>query len=574
MLKSLHIHNFALIEDLNIEFKDGFNVFTGETGAGKSIFIDAMGIVLGGRASLDYLPTAAESYWLQAIFDVEKNIEALKLLEDYDLEPEDGCIFIRRKVLRSGKSTALINGCQIPVSFLQKLGETLLDIHGQHENQRLLKASEPLMLLSVFGNEKLESLFLNYNASYKEYIELKNRIQELEEKNSERERILDRLKWEINEIEVARLVPGEEDELEEKVKKLTNLNKIMNAVASSYELFMGLEEGTSGILDSASLVQKKLTSAADFDVKLAELAEHMGSIWIMLDEVRHELKAYLEENTFEPELLEEYQERLDLIYRLKKKYGSSIKEVMAYYNGAIEEAEELSLLEMKIAETQKLLDKKTVELWQLAEEISVVRTELAKEFAVKITDNLRELAMPESLFLVKMRRKTQLSATGIDEAVFYFTANRGQGAKQLAKIASGGELSRIALAIKSVLSNRSGVHTMVFDEIDTGVGGVTARKMAEKIARIANFKQVLCVTHLAQIAVFADAHFCIEKQTEKKRTLTKIRPLESAEKVHEIVRMTGGSNDNFAAAEQYALELLKEAQRSKSVFSEKARSFV
>lgn len=563
MLKSLHVHNFALIADTRIELEPGFNVFSGETGAGKSILIDALSIVLGSRASAEYIRDGEDHYWIQAVFDISGLQAILPMLHEYGVEAEEDLLFLRRKVLKSGKSVTMVNGIQVPLSLLQKLSEQLIDIHGQHENQRLLKVGEPLNLVDLYGSVDIDDLLRDYKSNYSEYLRISQELDNLNSQNSDREKISERLEWEINEIESAKLFAGEEESLQETAKKLTNSTKIMSAASASYDLLNGNENGIPGVLDSLSEARDKLSSVLVYDKGLENFYSVFDNAWLSLEDVRQSLNAYIEKDDFEPAYLKEVQERLDLWYRLKKKYGRTFDEIQNYLSGAKEELSELSLISDRIDSKKSQLKALLVSLKNKAMELSAVRELVADKFEKLVTQHIRDLAMPQGDFQVLLIRKDELGPCGIDEAQFYFTANLGQEARLLSKVASGGELSRIALAVKTVLLEKSGVPTMVFDEIDTGVGGVTAQKMAEKIAIIANVRQIICITHLAQIATFADNHLYIEKVIENGKTRTLVKTLDIKERITEIMRMAGGNNMSDASKTN-AEQLLIMAERIKS----------
>ena len=542
MLKSLHVHNFALIADAMIELEPGFNVFSGETGAGKSILIDALGIVLGNRASTEYIRDGEDHFWVQAVFDISDLCELGKILEEYGIEVEEDYLFLRRKVAKSGKSLTTVNGIQVPLALLQQLSEQLLDIHGQHENQRLLKSGEPLNLIDLYGSMEIDVLLRDYRAKYAEYVDLKQELEDLDVKNANRGQIAENLEWEINEIESAALSPGEEDALQETAKKLTNSTKIIGAASSSYELLNGNENGMPGILDNLSEVRNKLAGIISFDKEIENFYNIFESAWLTLEDARQSLGLYIENNDFDPAYLTKVQERLDLLFKLKKKYGPGLEDVLGYLLKAKAQLSELESLTEKIEQKQKLLHSLSDSLKIKAGELTCARKKIAGLFSELVSQHIKDLAMPQGEFRVQLSVRPEFGPAGCDEAQFYFTANLGQEFRLLTKVASGGELSRVALAIKTVLLEKSGVPTMVFDEIDSGVGGVTAQKMAEKIAIIASMRQVLCVTHLAQIASFADNHLYIEKIVKDDKTITCFKALDKQSRVDEIMRMAGGSN--------------------------------
>lgn len=557
MLQSLHVHNFALIEDAKIDFASGFNIFTGETGAGKSILIDAFGVVLGNRASADYIRSGADSFWVQAVFDIS-GIEAVKaLLAQQGIDEEDE-LFLRRRILANGKSQATVNGVQVPLAVLKSFSELLVDIHGQHENQALLKPDAPLTLVDLYGRKEIAPVLKTYQTLYEAYLATQARLTQLENTGSERERILDRLEWEIKEITDAALEAGELEVLQEEARRLQNSGKIMTAVSSAHEYL----DAERGILDGLAAAKDQLGAVVRYDERLSSVCENLESSWITLDECRRELSDYLSSEEYDAERAAYVEGRLDLWYRLQKKYGDSYEAIDAYLQQAQQQADDLTQLETNIAKARQLLTQQKSELEQQAQSLSQLRCKYAAELAAKVTTHIHDLAMPEGKFEIDVAAKETPGKTGKDELTFLFTANLGEPIRPLLKVASGGELSRVALAIKTVLLNASGVPTMVFDEIDTGVGGVTAQKMAEKIAVIAKVGQVLCITHLPQIASFADRHILIRKESAGGRTSTGLTTLDEEGRIQELMRMTVGDNVSEVAYAN-AKELLAAAAKNK-----------
>lgn len=557
MLQSLHVHNFALLEDAKADFTEGFNVFTGETGAGKSILIDAFGVVLGGRASADYVRSGTDGLWVQAVFDISDQQSIKDILTEQGLDAEDD-LFLKRQVSSAGKSKAFVNGVQVPLTFLRQLGAKLVDIHGQHENQALLKAETPRVLTDAFGGAALSAAKAAYTEIYKEYVELKKKLENLLSDNDQQDLLLDRYSWEIKEITDAKLVVGEEESLEDEAKLLRNSEKIITSVSKAH----GFLDSEKGILSRLALAKDELRYAARYDERLREFAEALDSSWITLDDCRTELSDYLSSSDFNEEHAAAVQERLDTIYRLQKKYGGTTEDVLEYLAATQVKQEELQNIADTIAKTEKQLQDVTKKLTQAASVLTKERQVSANALGEQITNHIRDLAMPNGSFVIQLTVLDKFTAEGRDGLSFMFSANMGEPLNELEKVASGGEISRIALAIKTVLMNQGDVATMVFDEIDTGVGGVTAQRMAEKIAAISTVGQVLCITHLPQIAAFADNHIHIEKVSADGRTATILTTLVQQARVEEIVRMTAGDNRSFAAYEN-ARQLLSSAQAVK-----------
>lgn len=557
MLQALHVHNFALLEDAKADFTQGFNVFTGETGAGKSILIDAFGVVLGGRASADYVRSGTDGLWVQAVFDISGQKAIKELLKEQGLEAEDD-LFLKRQISSAGKSKAFVNGVQVPLTFLRQLGARLVDIHGQHENQALLKAETPRVLTDAFGGAELSKAKAVYTEIYTEYVAVKKKLEKLLSDNEHQDLLLDRYSWEIKEITDAKLVVGEEESLEDEAKLLRNSEKIITSVNKAHSFL----DSEKGILSRLALAKDELRYAARYDERLREFAEALDSSWITLDDCRSELSDYLSSSDFNEEHAAAVQERLDTIYRLQKKYGGTTEDVLEYLAATIAKQQELQNIADTIAATEKKLQDITKKLTQAAAVLTKERQRSAKALGEQITKHIRDLAMHNGSFVIELTELDKFTAEGRDGLGFMFSANMGEPLNDLEKVASGGEISRIALAIKTVLMNQGDVPTMVFDEIDTGVGGVTAQRMAEKIAAISTVGQVLCITHLPQIAAFADNHIHIEKVSADGRTATVLTTLVQQARVEEIVRMTAGDNRSFAAYEN-AKQLLSSAEAVK-----------
>lgn len=557
MLESLHVHNFALLEDVQVNFVPGFNVFTGETGAGKSILIDAFSLVLGGRASADYIRSGADSYWVQAVFDISSLPEVKQILSEQGIETDED-LFIKRQVTAGGKNKAFINGVQVPSAALKKISGFLVDIHGQHENQALLKPETPLQLIDKFADNKINTVLQEYKLLFNEYLQVKKQLADLNKDNAQQEILLDRYSWEIKEIKNAKLQFGEEKSLEDEAKILQHSERIISAVDKAYNL-LDRDKAILSLLADAKL---SVQSAARYDEKLTAVFESLDSAWINLDDCKQELADYLESSNFNSQRAAEVQERLDVIYRLQKKYGGTTEDVLQYLADIEIKYNDLLNIAEAITAAEKQLNKVKGKLQQQAEQLSSLRKIAAEELAGLIVRHMRDLAMPDAELRFEFAKSDKFTANGYDVIKIVFSANIGETANDLEKVASGGELSRIALAVKTVMRSKTDVPTMVFDEIDTGVGGITARKMAEKITAISVHGQVLCITHLPQIAAFADRHIYIAKQSAEGRTFTNLTILDENERIEEIARMATGSS-NSSAARKNAEELLAEVREVK-----------
>lgn len=557
MLQSLHVHNFALLEDAQVDFAPGFNVFTGETGAGKSILVDAFGVVLGSRASADYIRSGEGSFWVQAVFDISRLPKVKAMLAEQDIDADDD-LFLKRQLTASGKSKATINGVQVPLNTLRQIAGCLVDIHGQHENQALLKADAPRILIDNYGGAELKVKLDAYADCYGAYTAAVKRLAALNADNSQQDILLDRYAWEIKEITDAHLKVGEEETLEEEARILQNSEKIIGYVDAAYKLL----DDEKGVLNLLARAKNALISAGRYDNRLAGHADSADSAWITLDDCRQELGEYLASSDFNGERATQVQQRLDVIYRLYKKYGGSTEAVLEYLTKVQSKYDELNQIADAIEKAEKELATATGKLKKAAGELSSLRKKYAKKLAGEIERHIHDLAMPNGVFAIAFKTLDKFTPAGSDDMRFMFSANIGEPVNELERVASGGELSRIALAIKTVMASDGDVPVMVFDEIDTGVGGVTAQKMAEKIAHISRTGQVLCITHLPQIAAFADRHIYIEKRSAEGRTATMLTVLEGDARVAELVRMTAGANTSQAATDN-ARELLAAANKVK-----------
>ena len=557
MLQSLHVHNFALLEDAHADFTPGFNVFTGETGAGKSILIDAFGMVLGGRASVDYVRSGTEGLWVQAVFDITNQEDIKNILREQGLEAEDD-LFLKRQISAAGKSRALVNGVQVPLAVLKQIGTALVDIHGQHENQALLKPEAARLVTDAFGGVTLQAALTDYQKDYALYVNANKTLAQLQQDNEEQDLLMDRYAWEINEITKANLVVGEEEGLEAEARLLQNSERIIRSVNAAYEQL----DDEDAVLARLARVRDELVYAARYDERLQSLAEVVDSAWINLDDCRSELADYLSRSDFNEERATEVQQRLDTIYRLHKKYGGSTEAVLAYLESTQAKLAQLQNIAAALEKAQHELSQATKRLQVTAAALTKERERSAAALSQSITTHIHDLAMPNGRLQIALAPLERFTITGRDAVRFLFSGNLGEPLNDLEKVASGGELSRIALAMKTVLMHTTQVGTMVFDEIDTGVGGVTAQKMAEKIAAIATVGQVLCITHLPQIAAFADNHIYIEKKSAEGRTATVLTVLDYNQRLQELVRMTAGVSTSRAALES-ATELLVAADEVK-----------
>lgn len=562
MLKELHIKNIAVIDEVHIEFSEGFNVLTGETGAGKSILIDSINMALGKRVSHDLIRTGCDKATVNACFEVTEK-KVLEQLSDLGIEAEDGIVAISRQLTDEGKSTCRINGVTMPLSLVRDVTSMLIDIHGQNDNRMLLDPHSHLEFLDGFGN--CGDTLTEYKASYKKTREITKKISTLSASLDERERRLELLSFQIEEINGAKLKPGEDEELEARRDYLCNMESIVSGAGTAYGALYGGEEFSA--YDLLRQAERALSDISRYLPKLSESYERLGGIIAETEDIASDISACLNSTEFSMAELDQIEERLDLIGNLKRKYGNSIEKILEYAKSAQAEAsgieqsdETLSLLRAELEEAQN-------ELTSLAEKLTRQRTDAAKDLEQKIAAELSDLDMPKVRFSIELSDRFEddeilFTETGKDRVEFLLSTNPGEVLKPMSKIASGGELSRIMLAIKSVLSNSEDIDTMIFDEIDTGVSGRAAQKIAEKLSRLAKTKQVFSITHLAQIAGMADSHYLIKKTSTDQSTATSVTLLEKDGRVEELARIIGGVTVTDLTR-QSALEMLELAKSKK-----------
>ena len=563
MLQVLKVFNFALIEQAEIEFAKGFNVLTGETGAGKSIVIDALSVVLGGRSSVDMIRSGSDQFRVEAVFDLQQHSQVMDLLVEQAIPvEEDGLMFISRAVSRQGKNTVLINGTHAPLSLLRSLGDQLLDMHGQHENQALLRPESYIDLLDGVDSQ-LAALLAAYRNSYELWRQTKEKIASVDKDDRQRVQRIDMLKWQAEEIEAAKLGKTEEEELPRQIALLTNAEKISTSVGNAWSILSDGGRQGKNVTDLLQECRRNLENAARFDDALFIYVQQLSDLVVQLEDVTPGLRDYLDRIEFDPGKLSRLQERMDLIYRLKQKYGSTVEEVLSYGRNARQELENLERHDEILTGLRKQLSLQTMELEEQADSLSERRIQVAESMSQAIEAHLKDLGMPGGRFSILITSNDSYSPSGKDQVRFEFSANPGEELRLLAKVASGGELSRVALAIKTVCARNDGAQVMVFDEIDAGVGGHTARRVAEKIGQVALNKQVLCITHLPQIASMADSHIHIEKKLIDNRTQTFVHRLTAEDRLEELARMIGGEPITKAGLEN-AAEMVRSATEQKN----------
>ena len=561
MLSILHIENVAVIESADIQFDGGFNVLTGETGAGKSIVVDAIGAVLGGRTSRDLIRTGAKSALVSAQFT---DLPDLDWFEEQGMGPdEDGTLLLQRELRGDGKNVCRLNGRPVTLSQLRDLGHQLLDIHGQHDGQRLLDPGSHLDYLDSFG--ETGPLLTDFQEAYHTLTRVKKKMDGLEMDEAEKARKVDALTYQIEELERANLKPGEDERLAERKKILRNAGKMTDSVNAAYYALFGSDE-EEGAVDLAAMAADALQEAGRYSDSFSELAERLENLRYELEDVAELLRDRQEELEFSPGELDELESRLDIIYRLRKKYGSTVEEMLDYLDRSRRELEEIQDSSAALERLQKELDVAAKVASDKSKTLTALRKEKAAVLEERIQKELADLDMPKVRFEVAFSSKGgpfAMDASGGDEVQFLMSANPGESLRPIQKIASGGELARIMLALKNVLAENEVVTTLVFDEVDTGVSGRAAQKVARKMADVGAHKQVLCVTHLPQIAAMADVHFSVEKGERKGRTYTEVERLTRRRRMEELARLTGGEVISDAILES-AGQLLDEAEDYKT----------
>ena len=536
MLKELHIENLAVIENATISLGSRLNVFTGETGAGKSILIGGINAVLGQRVSRDIVRSGAEKAYVSAVFDdISDDVNAL--LREIGIEPDDELI-ISREISADGKGTARINSRAVSVSAIRELGNLLINIHGQHDSQVLLDPSRHLSILDSFA--MTENVLLDYQQSFKELQSVAREISKIKQSEREKERRIAYLQSIVDDISPLNIEPGEDDAVEERFKIIDNAVEISQTLRSAIVLLSGDDdsEGAGGIISSAF---SELSGSDDIMPAIKPLSERLSSVGIEIGDISDELSRLADSLDIDSGEYAKLSARRDELNRIKRRYGPTLDDVIKLYESSSEELAKLSGSELELKQLQKKKDKLLATVSKKAEKLHTLREDAAKRFKSEVEEELRFLNMPDVRLEVRLERG-KLTSTGMDTAEFLISANRGEEPKAVAKIASGGELSRIMLALKSVLADRDDIPTLVFDEIDAGVSGRAAQKIGVKLREISRRRQVMCVTHLTQIAIVGDDHILIEKSSGSGRTVTEIKPLDFEGRKLEIARILGGDN--------------------------------
>ncbi|MCH7321875.1 DNA repair protein RecN [Solibacillus sp. MA9] len=559
MLKELSIRNFAIIDDLTVSFSEGLTVLTGETGAGKSIIIDAVHILAGGRGSTEFIRHGEKKAELGGHFEISSEKHPIYLkLEEHGIEAEEGSIILRRDLNESGKSICRVNGKLVPLSVLREIGGSLIDIHGQHENQELMDEKFHIHLLDHFAYHDLKAIKTNYDEAYETYRQLKREVAELSINEQRAAQRIDLYQFQIQELEQAALRVDEEDALSEERTRLMNFHKIFERANMAYESISGEGNG----LDFIGNAMNALEDIVRLDSIFKESSEAVTSSFYALQDAAYQVKNALDDLEYDAERLNEVEQRLALYQNMKRKYGTTVEEILFYYEKIEEELSQLLNRDEAMQKNEQLLAQMEIDLNEFAEQLTTVRKQSALKLSEAIMNELRMLHMEKAQFIVNFEQLDHFDANGKDYVAFYISTNVGEPPKSLPKVASGGELSRMMLALKTIFSSSNGITSIIFDEVDTGVSGRVAQAIAEKIAAISVNSQVLCISHLPQVAAMADHQYYIKKQVEHDRTFTTITEMEQHERIEEISRMMSGAEITDLTL-QHASELLQLANERK-----------
>lgn len=546
MLLRLNIENFVLIENINIDFSEGLNVISGETGAGKSIVIDALNLALGGKSSKNYVRTGKDKAVIQAVFDIN-GIQIKELLSEYGIECDDNILILTREIFGTGRSISRINGRIVQMAFVKKISKLLIDIHGQHEHQSLLYSENHLDMLDLYGNKGIKEIKSKVREKYFELKDIEKKLNSLNNDERERERRIDLLKFQVEEIDSCNLKENEDTEIAKEYELLKNSEQIYTIINNSHDMISTGISDEYSVIGILSNILGDLNKISDFSDELLTFHNELQDIFYRLQDMATDMRHYNENITFDSERLVEIEKRLDTINNLKRKYGNTIEEIFKYRAELAEELEELEDSANRIKILNEQIDVCKKEYLELSNILSLYRKKIAKDFEKKIIKELKDLNFDKAQFKVNivpnMDKENNLVFTrnGIDKIEFLISTNAGEPLKPLSNIASGGEISRIMLAMKVIFAKIDNIPTLIFDEIDTGISGKTANIVGEKLALVSNTHQTICITHLPQIAVMADNHLFIEKTTLKNQTITKINKLNEKERINEISRLIGGN---------------------------------
>ncbi|WP_456278343.1 DNA repair protein RecN [Bacillus sp. AK128] len=572
MLAELSIRNFAIIEELTISFQKGLTVLTGETGAGKSIVIDAIGLLVGGRGSSEFVRFGMEKAEIEGLFLLDDDEHpCYEKSRELGIDVSEGSFVLRRDILKNGKSVCRVNGKLVTLGILREIGQTLLDIHGQHEHQLLMDQEHHIHLLDQYGEDRIFPALEEYQDLYKTFQTLNQQLKNLTENEQQLVHRLDLLQFQLHEISSAELEPGEDERLFEEKLKISNFEKIYQSINTAYHALHGDQKG----LDWVGLAMNQLETISNIDPEYKTLYETLSSSFYQIEDVTYSLRDQLDGLEYDPNRLNVIEARLNEINQLKRKYGQTVEDILIYAAKIEDEIDEIVNRDSHINKVKKELNQISKDLLIEAENISEIRKDSAKTLEKAILQELKELFMEKANFKIQFTERMgthedpeyngkniKLHKSGFDVIEFYISPNPGEPLKPLTKIVSGGELSRIMLALKSIFSKHQGVTSIIFDEVDTGVSGRVAQAIAEKIHRVSIESQVLCISHLPQVAAMADQHLFLEKTTKNERTKTSIKKLNNEEQVKEVARMISGIEITELTI-QHAKELLSLATQSK-----------
>lgn len=541
MLEYLHIKNVALIDEQFINFGEGLNILTGETGAGKSMIIDSINFVLGERVSRDFIRKGAENAFVEVLFFI-KNIKTINMIESLNIEvDENNSLLISRELNKNGRTIFKINGKGATMNIIKEISSILIDIHGQHQHQSLLNDSKHIILLDQFCGNELQSLKDELHLEYQEYKNIQNDIKQLSGNEMERQQKIDIYRYQVDEIEAAKLKLGEEKELSNKKKLLSGAEKLISGIEEIGILLNGDDNYIQGAVSQINRINDLLKELSNIDISLSDLINQAENIELQIEDLSLNIRNYSRNIDHNPDELYEIETRLDLIYNLKKKYGSNIEEILKYYDKIKNQLDFIINSEAELKKLNQKLNLHRTKIIELCQKMSEIRKIKALQIEKQIEETLTELEMKSARFKIKLDQKEEFSENGFDKVEFLISANAGENLKPLAKIASGGEMSRVMLALKTVLADIDNIESLIFDEIDAGISGRTAQKVAEKMSFVSKNHQILCITHLPQIAAMADSHYLIEKLEQNNKTVTCIYDLNESESVSEIARLIGGA---------------------------------
>ncbi|HAO5738767.1 TPA: DNA repair protein RecN [Listeria monocytogenes] len=563
MLQEMTIKNFAIIESLSLTFQEGMTVLTGETGAGKSIIIDALGLLVGGRGSADFIRHGEERLELQGLFALaEDNLACRNALIENGIDASDDMVVLERSLFRSGKNSCRINGKLVTTVLLRQIGSKLIDIHSQHEHQELMNEEFHLSLLDRFASDKIKPALTKYQTNFKEYQTIEKEWQNWTKNERELAQRLDMLRFQQQEIENANLQAGEEDRLLEQKNILANFEKLNENLQGAYAAI----QGEPGGLEFVGEAMRQMEAAASIHTDYKAVSEAISSSYYMLEDSMSQIRQSLDQLEFQPEELNQIESRLNDLNQLKRKYGKTIEDIIQYEQEISSEMEKLTDSESHVGHLETKLATLNAELTKQANTLTEIRKKAAVTLEKQIKQELNHLYMEKAIFSVRFEaNKMELTDSGQDSVVFYMSTNPGEPLKPLAKIASGGELSRMMLALKTIFSRHQGITSIIFDEVDTGVSGRVGQAIAEKIYAVSVGSQVLCISHLPQVAAMANHHYYITKKVQNKRTTTSVTVLKGKEKVEEISRMIAGI-EVTELTKQHAKEMIEQAEKVKQTY--------